>query len=155
MRIAKEAREGAVNTRGIVALAAVLVTGACATEATQPDQGAGTPQQAQVGDTVRLRQGRSARIGTSDVVVAFRRVEEDSRCPIDVLCVWAGDAAVRLELTTDRRTWAPATLRSFLEPKSIEFGGYVFRLIEVAPAKVSTQPTRSEDYVIALEVKTR
>lgn len=137
----------------VLVLAAALGTGACASEATQPDQSAGT-QQAQVGDTIRLPAGGMARIGTS-TVVAFRRVEADSRCAIDVTCVWAGDAAVRIELTNDRRSWTPATLHSSLEPKTVEFADYVFRLLEVAPPKVSTQNTRPEDYIIALEVRAR
>lgn len=141
-----------MNSWKMVALAAALGAAACASEATQPDQGAGAPQQAQVGDTIRLRAGGMARIGTSAVVVAFRRVEADSRCPIDVLCVWAGDAAVRIELTSDRRAWSAATLHSFLDPKTVAFGGFVFRLVEVAPPNVSTQRTRPEDYIIALEV---
>jgi hypothetical protein len=144
-----------VKTWSMIAIAVMLVTAACATEATQPEQGPGAPQQAQVGDTIRLSPGGTARIGTSDVVVAFRRVEEDSRCPIDAVCVWAGDAAVLVELTTDRRTWSPATLHSFAEPKEVEYGSYVLRLVEVAPPNVSTKRTRPEEYVIALEVKNR
>jgi hypothetical protein len=140
---------------GVLVATAALAAVACAREATQPDQSAAAPQQAQVGDTIRLRPGGMARIGTSDVVVAFRLVEQDSRCPIDVQCVWAGDAAVLIDLTKDRRTWTPASLHSFLEPKAIEFGGYGFRLVEVTPSRVSTRPTRPEDYVIALEVGTR
>jgi hypothetical protein len=137
----------------VLVLAAALTAGACASQATQPEQDAGTPQQAQVGDTIRLRTGGMARIGASGVVVAFRRVEQDSRCPIDALCVWAGDAAVRIELTTDRQVWSPATLHSFLDPKAVDFAGYVFRLVEVAPPNVSTQATQPDDYVIALEVR--
>jgi hypothetical protein len=152
----RSSQEAFVNSWTAVVLAAVaLGAGACARESLQPDPDAGTPQQAQVGDTIRLRAGELARIGTSDVVVAFRRVEEDSRCAIDVQCVWAGDAAVRIELTTDRRIWSPATLHSTLDPKDVEYGGHVFRLVDVAPPNVSTRQTRPQDYVIALEVVTR
>jgi hypothetical protein len=148
-------RECAVKSLTGLAVAAAFAATACAREATQPDRGGATPQQAQVGDTISLRAGDMARIGTSDVVVAFRRIEADSRCPIDALCVWAGDAAVRIELTNDRRTWSPATLHSFLDPKAVDFSGYTFRLLEVAPPNVSTKRTRPEDYVIALEVQLR
>jgi hypothetical protein len=136
-------------------LAAALVAGACASKATQPDQEAGEPQHAQLADTLRLHAGDVARIGASSVVVAFREVEQDSRCPIDALCVWAGDAAVRIDLTNDQRAWSAATLHSFLEPKAVEFDAYVFRLLEVAPPNVSTERTRPEDYIIALEVRGR
>ena len=139
----------------VLAFATAFVAAACASEATQPDRGGVTPQQVQVGDTIRLRAGAMARIGTSDVVVAFRRIEADSRCAIDVVCVWAGDAVVRIELTDDGRTWSPAILHSFLDPKAVDFSGYTFRLLEVAPPNVSTKRTRPEDYVIALQVQVR
>jgi hypothetical protein len=136
-------------------LATALVAGACASEATQPEEGAGSPQQAQVGDTIRLRAGSSARIGTSGVVVAFRGIVADSRCPIDAVCVWAGDAEARIQLTSPGTTGTSVTLHSFTDPKSVTFGGFTFRLVEVAPPNVSTRRTDAKDYVIALEVTDR
>lgn len=138
-----------------MAVAAGLAAAACGNETVAPDDGAGTPQQVQVGDTVRLQYGGVARIGASGVLVAFRRVEADSRCPIDALCVWPGDAAVRLELTSNPPNWSAAIVHSFLDPRSVEFGGFVFKLVEVAPAPVSTETRRPQDYSIALEVRSR
>jgi hypothetical protein len=136
-------------------LAAALLAAACGNEATEPEEGAGTPQQAQVGDTVRLRLGASARIGTTGIVVSFNRVEGDSRCPIDAICVWQGDAAVRIELATNQQSRSSAQLHTTLDPKSVEYNGHSFRLIEVAPAPRASEPTRAEDYVVALEVTKR
>ena len=141
-------------SKPFVVLAAALIAVGCGNQATEPEEGAGTPQQAQVGDTIRLRLGSSARIGTTGIVVGFTRVVGDSRCPIDALCVWAGDAEVRVDLSAGPAKTS-AQLHSFLEPKSVDYNGYVFRLIEVAPALRSTETPRTEDYVIALEVTKR
>jgi hypothetical protein len=37
----------------------------------------------------------------------------------------------------------------------VTFGGFTFRLVEVAPPNVSTRRTEAKDYVIALEVTDR
>ena len=55
-----------------------------------------------VGPSVPLNQqftlapGEIASIEGASVRLQFVRVAEDSRCPADVFCVWAGDAIVRL-----------------------------------------------------------
>ena len=66
-------------------------------------QEAAPPENARVrpgstaGDSLRLGLGESAtREGET---VAFRAVIEDSRCPPDVQCVWAGRVQVRLEVS--------------------------------------------------------
>ena len=39
-----------------------------------------------------LRAGQEAQAGTSVLRVLFLRVVDDSRCPIDAICVWQGNA---------------------------------------------------------------
>jgi hypothetical protein len=46
---------------------------------------------------VRIPLGETAQLG--DVSVKFNEVLEDSRCPKDVTCIWAGRARVQLEVT--------------------------------------------------------
>jgi hypothetical protein len=138
-----------------VVLAAALIAAACGNEATEPADEAGTPQQAQVGDTVRLKLGSSARIGTTGITVTFAAVQGDSRCPIDAICVWPGDAEVRIDFRTASQPKSSAQLHSFTDPKLVEYNGYVFRLVEVAPARKASETPRLEDYVVALEVTSR
>jgi hypothetical protein len=138
-----------------VVLAAALIAAACGNKATGPDDGAGTPQQAQVGDTVRLKLGTSARIGNTGITVTFAAVEGDSRCPIDALCVWAGDAEVRIDFRAPSQPKSSAQLHTFTEPRLVEYNGFVFRLVEVAPARKASEVPRLQDYVVALEVTSR
>lgn len=136
------------------ALALTLGLAACGTQATQPEDSAGALV-VEAGDTVRLAVGGTARVRGTQVLVAFRRVDEDSRCPIDALCVWPGDAQVRLDLTIGRAAWMPHVLHTYLEPRQIEFQGYRFRVLELTPAPVSTATTKPEDYRLVLEVTRR
>lgn len=63
----------------------------------------GTPGAVQAGAAVtgqpfELKIGERVTVKTdgTTLTVDFDRVTEDSRCPIGVTCVWAGDAVVRL-----------------------------------------------------------
>lgn len=51
----------------------------------------------QIGISISL--GETVQIG--DVFVEFEKVLEDSRCPEDVTCVWAGQAKVKVNISGD------------------------------------------------------
>src|SRR5712671_4055395 len=43
--------------------------------------------------------GKSAAVSGTGARITFRRVTEDSRCPVDVTCIWAGDAKIELAVS--------------------------------------------------------
>lgn len=55
------------------------------------------PSQA-LAQTLTLRTGDKVALGDQGVL-RYVRTANDSRCPVDVQCVWAGDAEVLFELT--------------------------------------------------------
>ena len=77
-------------------LAAALLTG-CAT-APASDPAADTVAD---GSEIRLGIGENARLADGSRL-AYLRLVDDSRCPPDVQCVWAGDAEIALR-------WQPAS----------------------------------------------
>ena len=84
------------------ALAALVVlslggAGCAAAQETVPPENARVRPGSTVGDTLRLALGESAT--REDEEVAFRAVVEDSRCPPETTCVWAGRVQVRLEVS--------------------------------------------------------
>jgi len=79
--------------------------------------------------------------------VTFKGISEDSRCPKDVNCIWAGVAVAQLEVmgTVTR----PATLSlASTENKgrnyhqSAKFNGYTITLAEVQPYPGSEEGTK-------------
>lgn len=38
------------------------------------------------------------------ISVYFKSIDSDSRCPIDVICVWAGEVTITLDVTTGNNT---------------------------------------------------
>ncbi|MFI0352764.1 hypothetical protein [Actinomadura sp. 9N407] len=94
-------RPSAMKARPVLIVAAVLLV--LATACTEHD-----PR----GGNVRLRQvfalaiGDTARLQGTGLTVTLRGVRDDSRCPEDVDCGWAGDATVIVAVTDGRS--APA-----------------------------------------------
>jgi hypothetical protein len=103
------------------------------------------------GERFSLRAGESASIRGERATIAFERILSDSRCAIDVQCIWAGEArgafrlekrgeaAVSFELDTDR------------DPVR-EVGGYRVSLLAVSPAPRSTVRIAPADYRVELTV---
>ena len=96
--------------------------------------------------------GQTAALSGTGYRITFDRVTEDSRCPADVVCVWAGDA--RIQLTIQRST-APADVRiASLTPPNTEVvsGDLKIRFVSLAPAPRSSEPSESRKYVARLLV---
>jgi hypothetical protein len=96
--------------------------------------------------------GQTAVLSGTGYRITFNRVTEDSRCPIDVVCVWAGDA--RIQLTIDRSR-APGDIRILgLTPPNSEsdLNGVRIRLVSLAPAPRQSEPSAKRQYVARLVV---
>jgi hypothetical protein len=107
----------------------------------------------QVGQTFELRAGQTARVGSAGLLVGFRGVASDSRCPVDVQCVWAGDAETRIPVTVGNADWTTLTLHTGLDPRSASFRNYKITLVDLKPAPRSTQRIDSNSYVATLRVE--
>ena len=83
------------------------------------------------------------RVVVDGASIAFVKVAEDSRCPANVQCVWAGNAAV--ELSVARGTAAPVTrvLNSTTEPRVIDEAGLRISYKSLVPAPVHGEATPS------------
>lgn len=134
---------------GIV-VAALLATAACG-RTTEPVGFDQTAQQVTAGDTVLLRLGESA-VLDERVRVVFRAVEGDSRCPINVQCVWAGDAQVRLDAAERDAAPQALELHTTLEPHDAVFAGYRIRLVELAPQRSEPDTIQPRHYSVRLAI---
>ena len=85
------------------------------------------------------------------VTVTFVGVKEDSRCPDNARCVWAGNAAVELRIEGGADSVA-ITLNSGIEPKAIEVQGLRFTIASLLPTPVAGGPTpASHDLTLHVE----
>lgn len=105
-----------------------LALSACATVAAAPRE----DRTAALGETIRI----------VDLLVTPRAVIEDSRCPRDVTCVWAGRVVLRLDVDdgSSRRTldldWH----------RPVQIGDGMLALDDVSPARDSRSDIAPSDY---------
>lgn len=110
---------------------------------------------AELGEPFELWAGHSVTLDDGGLTLLFEDVPEDSRCPVDVVCVWEGNAAVALAATTGdvqqdirlNTSSSPA-----VGPRSATVDGYVVELLELAPAPVSDRPIPGWNYRATLQV---
>lgn len=123
----------------------LLLFGACHQPAVGPDT------QQVPGQTVILAPGQEVRVG-SLLRIWFGEVLSDSRCPTDVVCVWAGNAEVQIGLALGTGPTHRFVLNTTLEPASADFGGYRVTLLALTPAPVSTRRIDPAEYRAHLRV---
>ncbi|HJS52254.1 MAG TPA: hypothetical protein VJ781_10175 [Pyrinomonadaceae bacterium] len=86
------------------------------------------------------------------IKVKFIELIEDSRCPTDVQCVWAGNAKIKLRFSKGSSE-ETVELNTFVKPKSVEFGGHSFTLMGLAPRPRSNVRISRLGYTAALAAK--
>ncbi len=109
------------------------------------------PQSPSADRDFALRAGETARIEGSDLAIRFDDVPSDSRCPVDVQCITAGDATVSLHLTGGGAEPAAHELHTLEAPRELRRGGWTVALVKLDPRPVSTRGTPRSDYVVTLK----
>ena len=133
-----------------VAICAVLFAGlaGCAgsTGLARCDTGDPTDQVcARLGEPFEVRVGQTAYVADTRLSVRVDGVPEDSRCPRDVQCVWAGNARVALDLRNGEDT-DTASVNSTLEPRAVTRWEYRIELVEVQPQPIAGQSITQSVY---------
>jgi hypothetical protein len=138
------------NKMLILSTTVALLSGCRGQPEVQSDTRPG-PSVSVVGDTafLELPMGRSADNG--EITVTFDAVSEDSRCPSDVQCVWAGNGAIRLTLEGGDETEV-VILNSTLTPRQASFGPYTIGFRDLTPYPVSGEAVDREDYTAHITI---
>ena len=107
-------------------------------------------QQVQAGAEFELPIGATAQVGTGPEVM-FMEVAEDSRCPIDAVCIQAGRATVRLAVgyAGKRREILLSTREG---PAADTAHGHEIRLIALLPPPRAAATTPPDSYRVSLRV---
>jgi hypothetical protein len=106
---------------------------------------------ARLGEQFDVRVGETAYIADTRFAVRVNAVPEDSRCPRDAVCVWAGNARVALTLREEAEA-EDADVNSTLEPHGATRWGYKTELVEVRPLPAAGERIPAQEYVIRLIV---
>lgn len=102
------------------------------------------PEPASADGTHTVRYGATVTIAGKPV--SFTDITE-SRCPKDVTCVWAGDAAVRLEAGGES---VVLHTNASAGPAEGKLAGLTITLVEVKPEPVTSSEPKKADYVVTI-----
>ena len=118
-----------------------------------PRSGSGSESagpRARFGEEFPLPLGESIPLDGSGYTIVFRKVLEDSRCPVDRTCVWEGNARIEIELKAaveaDSGLVELNTSSRFPTPNAV--AGVVFEVRRLEPAPRADTPTQG--YVVTL-----
>src|SRR5918997_2603753 len=125
--------------RAIVLTAVLSLATACSSSpAAAPGSGSLPPDAASesrggpLDDTLHVELGRTVTADNGRLAVTFAARLSDSRCPANVVCVWMGDAAVRISARADRTT-VERELHTGIEPHSLSVDRYTVSIVGLTP----------------------
>ena len=116
-----------------------MLCAACAGSSTQPGH---TP----LGQPFDLRSGASAMLD-GGLTITFDRVASDSRCPMNALCVWAGDAVVAVSISQGIGGPVPRELHTNAAGSEMSYLAYSIKLLALAPYPRTDRQIPPGDYV--------
>ncbi len=108
---------------------------------------------------VRLAECQNVFLKEQQMNVTFNKTLDDSRCPMNARCVWAGNASVEIELmtTTSRPKKFKISVGELRDGlvQTINFGGYKVTLENLYPSNSTQMPFNKlkGKYVIDLKVE--
>jgi hypothetical protein len=108
-----------------------------------------------VNDTFSFNLEKSFQIGdayfSTDHSLQFQITEiNDSRCPSDVICVWQGEAVVKIEVQSPLTGTLELNTHDNLTDT---IGSYSFELMDVSPYPVSTKLIELDEYRVTLLIE--
>jgi hypothetical protein len=78
-----------------------------------------------------------------NLTIKFVSVVEDSRCPVGVNCIWAGNAKVQIKISNKKGISQTFELNTDLQPQIAAFDGFEIKLQNLTPhpkAETTTSP---------------
>jgi len=106
----------------------------------------------QLDEEFALAINQTGRIQSENLQLTFWDVTKDSRCPVDVNCIQAGQATIKVQVSQQGNDLGEMTLTTDFESNSMTFDPYTLRLVGVGPDPVSTQTIDMSEYRVTLVV---
>jgi hypothetical protein len=110
------------------------------------------PGSASLDRDFQVREGEQVLVDGERLAIRFQDVTEDSRCAVDVQCVWEGRGVLVLRLSAPGREPAEVRLSTLQAEQSGVYGEYRVTLknLDPTPRSGGSPP---ETYIATLEVR--
>jgi len=108
-----------------------------------------------LGSQFKLKVDQTTALESDNIKVKLLNVTDDSRCPSDVVCIWAGQVNVLVNVTKNDENLGDVTItlgasNPDLAVKNV--GDYLVEVIEVNPYPISTHKIEPSEYIVTLKV---
>jgi hypothetical protein len=103
-------------------------------------------------ETIKVQLGQSRAAQSGRITVRFISVVEDSRCPMNARCIWAGNARVRLAVSRGRSS-RTIVLNSNKGEQSAEAFGFKIEFADLQPQKGAPRPMSRRPQTVTLNVE--
>ena len=135
-------------------LAAILLLGCLGSLTARPGT-ASEPIRVRLGQEFDLRAGQQGAVEGKRLKVRFAKVLNDSRCPPDVTCVWAGNAEVLIEVEDSgkRVSLKLNTHGGDKFPKEGRHHQYIVELVALGAKPRRNSEKKASDYVATLVIR--
>lgn len=97
-------------------------------------------------ETVTVKSGQKKSAVGGEFTIKFVSVTDDSRCPTDVNCVWAGNAKVHVIITDRRGGSKTMVMNTTMGPHGDQYNGWAIYLTELTPAPKSSVAIKQKAY---------
>jgi hypothetical protein len=97
--------------------------------------------------------GQTASIEGEGPVIKFKAVLEDSRCPVNAVCVWAGNGKVKFEVIDIDGQNKTVILNTEEEPRATILRKHKLELISLSPPRIDGASISPGDYAVTLRVE--
>ncbi len=102
---------------------------------------------AQKPEAVTVKAGQQRLAKKAKLKIKFVSVVEDSRCPENVQCVWAGNAKITVTVTSSRGS-ETFEMNTGMGPKGNQFEGWAIELESLKPLpRAESTPIIAKEYV--------
>lgn len=101
---------------------------------------------------MQLRVGQQKSMANGKVRVKFISVMEDSRCPSDVNCIWAGNAKVKVQVIVRGGETKIFELNTNTNAKGGTADAYRVQLESLTPYPRSNRKIRRNDYRLVISI---
>ena len=108
--------------------------------------GLGSIAMAQKTETVTLKRGQQRSAANGEVILKFISVVEDSRCPTDVDCIWAGNAKIEVLITDKRGGSKKVIINTTTGPAGDQHNGWAIYLTSLTPSPKTGKKISQRSY---------
>jgi len=105
-------------------------------------------------ETIVLKTGQQKSAAKGQIVLKFVSVTDDSRCPTDTNCIWAGNAVVHVKISNRHGGGSKnSVMNTTTGPKGDQFNGWAIYLTSLTPEPKSSKKIDPKSYVATFEVR--